>query len=64
MDYNIRIKYGKLLKFNNDAEWFSRFKEGVRKPVKNNGFKDVKIGMEENISKDKAVIIPVPSNQI
>jgi predicted nucleotidyltransferase len=26
--------------------------------------KDVKIGMEENISKDKAVIIPVPSNQI
>jgi hypothetical protein len=52
------------LKFNNDAEWFSRFKDGVMKPVKNNGFKDVKIGMEENISKDKAVIIPVPSNQI
>jgi hypothetical protein len=58
------LEYGKLLNFNNDAEWFSRFKDGVRKPVKNNGFKDVKIGMEENISKDKAVIIPVPSNQI
>jgi transposase len=45
--FNFRgLEYGKLLKFNNDAEGFSRFEDWVRKLVNNNGFKDVTIGME------------------